>query len=263
MYSFSNRSFMSPRRGLMARVALVAAVWIGGCQSPPTENRASLQATKPLPPRVAESLTAAELAAQQSGAHKGTQGPQTVGASAPPQPASALPAQSTPPVGAPRPSAPAGRTAGPVVVAASPPPAAVPSALQVPAPFVTAGPATEQAAPPPQPETPRPLRKSERHVLAFYQPSVKLYDKPYGRMIGKLGEADFPREKLAEGRTGVPVYAADNAFVELPIPGGQTAWVSIEFVRLSAVPCTIAPRTTREASGPFSAGSSKVECTKG
>ena len=104
------------------------------------------------------------------------------------------------------------------------------------------------------------LRPASRHVVQFYQPSIKVYDRPYGNAVATLSEHAFPRQRIDADRTGVPVYAINPSFVEVPIPGGSTGWVAIEFVKMTAVPCASTAPATRSAPGPIGAGSSSVDC---
>jgi hypothetical protein len=103
-----------------------------------------------------------------------------------------------------------------------------------------------------------PKRKVERHVLAFYAPSVKVYDKPYGKLLTTMAEGNFPRVPGKDGPR-VPVYASNNAYVEVPLPDGKTGWVPLELVKVEAVPCDLALPTTP---GPIGAGSASVDCER-
>ena len=58
-------------------------------------------------------------------------------------------------------------------------------------------------------------------MLAFYTPSVKVYDKPYGKLLGVMPESTFPRVAAKDGPR-VPVYTSNSAYVELPLPDPQT-----------------------------------------
>ncbi len=112
------------------------------------------------------------------------------------------------------------------------------------------------------PRNPRPERPAERHVLKFYTPIVKVYDKPYGTLVTQMQAAQFPKERMASGGEGVPVYKDGTAFIELAVASDSTGWVKIEDVAMSARPCKVDPRSSPGASGPVGAGSSSAACIR-
>lgn len=113
----------------------------------------------------------------------------------------------------------------------------------------------------PQPQ-PLPNRVAERHITAFYSETVRIYDKPYGAVIGELKDKSFPREAMSGDRAGVPVYSTNASFVEVPLPQGGTGWIGIQSVNMTSAPCKVAPNSTHYASGPIGAGSTSVDCVR-
>lgn len=146
------------------------------------------------------------------------------------------------------------RPASPVIANRQPTPLATPVAV-VAAPQVA-------TATPPKHFNPRPARKAERHVLKFYTKAVKVYDKPYGNVTAEMEAAQFPRERMASGGEGVPVYKDGASFIELAVASDGTGWVKIEDVAMSAKPCKVDPRPSPGSAGPIGAGSSSAACVR-
>lgn len=110
--------------------------------------------------------------------------------------------------------------------------------------------------------TPTQKRPAIRHILAFYAPVIKVYKEPYGHEVQLIPDRAFPRQQLSDGRSGVAVFASSGSFVEVALPGGETGWVLIDLVSLSAVPCALNPKRSREPNGPGGAASAAVDCVR-
>ena len=107
-----------------------------------------------------------------------------------------------------------------------------------------------------------PNRKIQRYILSFYTSQPNVYDRPYGRPVGREPAGNFPKTKLADGGSGVPVYAIRDAFIEVPLRAGGTRWLRITDARLSGVPCATRPPTSRSHPGPIGAGSTTSDCIR-
>lgn len=105
-----------------------------------------------------------------------------------------------------------------------------------------------------------PKETPKRYALGVYAQNLDIYDKPYGSPIRRVPEASLPRAPMPGGGAGVPVYDVKDAFVRLGLPDGDSGWVKIELLKLSAKPCTLTDPTTRRNVGPVGAGSSDVAC---